>query len=243
MKKFLIGFVLPAITALAVVGSGFSVWAFEKENKSEALASIEVTQLAKIGTFKQAETSVLRLDQTLAGRPSDIGEEFGASGIYLHKFKGKDVTVKNNSVIRYLAPADGSDYVVGSVKTEIKTYFFLKKALARYVKIVETELGKVSVSKWTGDSYSYSDALSYSKADYDGYVLSWDMSEKTASNPNISLSLPSDDFSDREFAFEYQDGMEPKNEEEYLAMVDALKDLGTDAMAFVSEANLVSWNA
>lgn len=243
MKKLLIGFGLPAIAALAVVGSGFSVWAFEKEGKSEAIAGIEVTQLAKIGTFKQAETSVLRLDQTLAGRPSEIGEEFGAAGIYLHNFKGKDVTVKNNSLIRYIAPEDGSDYVANAVKVEIKTYFFLKKALANYVKIVETEFGKVRVAPWTGDSYVYSDAISYSNDDYAGYVLTWNMSEKTAANPNISLSLPSNDFSDREFAFEYVDGKEPRSEEEYFAMKDALKDLGSNAVAFVSEARLVPWNA
>lgn len=202
-----------------------------------------MTQLAKIGTFKQAETSVLRLDQTLASRPSEIGEEFGAAGIYLSGFKGKDVTVKNNSVIRYLAPEDGSDYVVNSVKVEIKTYFFFKKALGDYIKIVETELGKVRVTPWTEDSYVYSDTISYSKDDYVGYVLSWDMSEKTASNPNISLSLPGTDFSDREFAFEYVDGKEPRSEEEYYVMKDALKDLGSNALAFVSEARLVPWNA
>ena len=69
-KKLLIGTILPSIAALAVIGSGFSLWIFNDSNSVETTGSvgINVTKVlditnSSIGLFNSTN-SVLKFDQT-----------------------------------------------------------------------------------------------------------------------------------------------------------------------------------
>lgn len=69
MKKVFAGVVLPVVAAAAIIGSGFSVWFFgENEVKTSADASVEVTNLLRIGTLTMEDKGTLVLDQTAAVR-------------------------------------------------------------------------------------------------------------------------------------------------------------------------------
>ena len=66
MKKIFAGIVLPTLAAVAVIGSGFSIWFFgENQDKVSTTASIEVQNLMRIGDLTtSSSTAVLHLDQT-----------------------------------------------------------------------------------------------------------------------------------------------------------------------------------
>lgn len=212
MKRFLVGFGLPAVAAIAVIGSGFSVWAFDKETKSQDVAGIEVTQLVKIGSFKQATGSTLVLNQT-----TNDFDDTSISGVYLNNFTGTDATKK----IEYVS--SGSDSIARTVKVVIKTYIFLSNALAGYV----------TVEGATGFNEDYSiDTTTYAKSDYKSFVYTW-------GDAVTSINLPSvGDRTDAAFTFKYVDSKEPTDEAKYNAMKTAVTADGVKAV-FVSEAKLV----
>lgn len=212
MKKFLVGFGLPAVAAIAVIGSGFSVWAFDKETKSQDVAGIEVTQLVKVGTFNQASGSTLVLNQT-----SNDFDDKSISGVYLDKFTGTDATKE----IKYLT--SGSDSIAHTVKVEIKTYIFLSNALADYVTVE----GAAAYN----EDYSF-DTTTYAKTAFKSFVYTW-------GDGVTSINLPSvGDRTDAAFTFKYVDGQEPTDETKYNAMKAAVTADGVKAV-FVSEAKLV----
>lgn len=69
MKKIFAGVVLPVVAAAAVIGSGFSIWFFgENEAKVDGTASVEVTNLLRIGKLEMKQGSKMILDQTEAVR-------------------------------------------------------------------------------------------------------------------------------------------------------------------------------
>lgn len=212
MKKFLVGFGLPAVAAIAVIGSGFSVWAFDKETKSQDVAGIEVTQLVKIGSFNQASGSTIVLNQT-----TNDFDDASISGVYLDKFTGTGATKE----IKYVS--SGSDNIAHTVKVEIKTYIFLSNALAEYVT--------VDGAAAFNEDYSI-DTTTYAKADYKSFVYTW-------GDGVTSINLPSvGDRTDAAFTFKYVDAKEPTDEAKYNEMKTAVTAAGVKAV-FVSEAKLV----
>ena len=79
MKKIFAGVVLPTLAAVAVIGSGFSVWFFgENQDKVSTDASIAVENMIRIGelTMKEGE-SILHLDQTTDVRAYILDENNG----------------------------------------------------------------------------------------------------------------------------------------------------------------------
>lgn len=65
MKKIFAGVVLPVVAAAAVIGSGFSIWFFgENEAQVSGDASVEVTNLLRIGKLEMKQTGKMVLDQT-----------------------------------------------------------------------------------------------------------------------------------------------------------------------------------
>lgn len=65
MKKVFAGVVLPVVAAAAVIGSGFSIWFFgENEAKVDGEASVEVTNLLRIGELEMKSAGKMVLDQT-----------------------------------------------------------------------------------------------------------------------------------------------------------------------------------
>lgn len=223
MKKFLVGFALPAAAAIAVVGSGFSVWYFGDKVQGESGASINVTQLVKVGSFTQDASSKIILDQTSEGRAANgngLGTGLEASGIYMEgegeNWKG---TIAYNS--------SNSDKVDGKVKTSIKTYIFVPKTVSVYISVKGAD-------SYTFETYAVStgsaSAKSFTSDNYVGYVYTW--GENTT-----SIKLPTS-YKDENafFYFDYQSGKEPKNETEYGALKEAVKD---QQISIVSEATLV----
>lgn len=223
MKKFLVGFALPAAAAIAVVGSGFSVWYFGDKAQEESNASINVTQLVKIGTFTQDASSKIILDQTSEGRTANgngLGTGLEAGGIYMEgegeSWKG---TIAYNS--------SNSDKVDGKVKTSIKTYIFVPKAVSEYISVQGAD-------SYTFETYAVStgsaSAKSFTSENYVGYVYTWGENA-------TSIKLPTS-YKDESafFYFDYQSGKEPKNETEYGALKEAVKN---QQISIVSEATLV----
>ena len=60
-KKFLLGTMVPALAAAAVIGSGFSLWVFDALTKTNDAQAMEktITQFAQIGEIKEASKLLL----------------------------------------------------------------------------------------------------------------------------------------------------------------------------------------
>ena len=103
MKKIFAGVVLPTLAAVAVIGSGFSVWFFgENQDKVSTDASIAVENMIRIGelTMKEGE-SILHLDQTTGVRAYILDENNG----YVKSTKNGNHDEKSN----YDSTAFGKD--------------------------------------------------------------------------------------------------------------------------------------
>lgn len=224
MKKFLVGFALPAAAAIAVVGSGFSVWYFGNKAQEESNASINVTELVKLGSFTQDASSKIVLDQTPEGRKAsakDLGTDLEAKGIYM---TGAGADWKGTITYN----ASGSDSVEGKVKTEIKTYIFLPKAVGDYIQ-VEKATFDISFSEYKVTE-GVAAVKSFTSDEYVSYVYTW--GEKT------TINLPQT-YKDEVafFTMTYKTGKEPTTEDQYKAMKEAMKD---KTVSIVSEAKLIN---
>lgn len=74
-KKFLIGTIIPALAAVAVIGSGFSMWYFGDANsvKANQNANKEVAQLVRAGNIAIADSFTVNFDQTKEEHAKQIG--------------------------------------------------------------------------------------------------------------------------------------------------------------------------
>lgn len=227
MKKFLVGFALPAAAAIAVVGSGFSVWYFGDKAQDESNASINVTELVQIGKFTQDANSKIVLDQTTEGREANangLGKELEAKGIYMtganEGWKGTISYEKSDS-----------DTVEGKVKTEIKTYIFLPKAVDTYIEVKKATLDAAFTKYEVTEGVAA--VKSFTSENYVSYVYTW--GEET------TISLPKTYKDDTAFFYmTYKGGKEPTNDTEYKAMKAAMNG---KTVSIVSEATLVKAGA
>lgn len=155
MKKIFAGIALPTLAAVAVIGSGFSVWFFgENQDKVSTNASIEVQNLLRIGEMGKNSSAVLRLDQTNGVREkiltsdlvdkttkdgnfdkksnfseTDFGKGTATNGLYL---VGTGTTAFDGE-IKYTAPTDGYVDSLADSHVEIKTTFKFEGGIANYV--------------------------------------------------------------------------------------------------------------
>ena len=132
MKKIFAGIALPTLAAVAVIGSGFSVWFFgENQDKVSTNASIKVENLLKIGSLTaDSSEGLLHLDQT-----ADVRE-----GILRSSLVNAAANKNFDKASNYLASAAGSD-------AEAKGLYLTKKNLT------DTFTGKISYTKYAGDGY------------------------------------------------------------------------------------------
>lgn len=74
-KKFLLGTIVPALAASAVIGSGFSMWYFGDANsvKANQNANKNVTQLVRVGKIAAADDFTVNFDQTKEGHVNQVG--------------------------------------------------------------------------------------------------------------------------------------------------------------------------
>lgn len=159
MKKIFAGIVLPTLAAVAVIGSGFSVWFFgENQDKVSSNGSIAVENLVRIGDLTTSATSAeLHLDQTKAVRSAILGsadyvsdatnknkdaksnyskDSYGsdaeAKGLYLTT---KDTGTADTFEIKYNPSTSNGyvDYIANVCKLEITTTFTFSNGAEKYV--------------------------------------------------------------------------------------------------------------
>lgn len=87
-KKFLLGTIIPALAAVAVIGSGFSMWYFGDANSVSApqTANKNVEQLVRVGKIAAADNFTVNFDQTQLKHAQQIGSattDVEATGITL----------------------------------------------------------------------------------------------------------------------------------------------------------------
>ncbi|MDY3904530.1 MAG: hypothetical protein SO007_05010 [Candidatus Enteromonas sp.] len=161
MKRFLVSILVPAAAAIAVVGSGFSVWYFgDKQVDTKSNASLKVENMLHIGTFETVSDKFkLHLDQTAETRAKIV-----AAGDELLGLEATGITLTNEtsatSTIKYKQPStpqvDHGPFGETTVKVKIVTTVEVKNDLNKWV--VPTGLTAATGTVTTG---------------YTGYDLVW----------------------------------------------------------------------
>lgn len=139
MKRFLVSILVPAAAAIAVVGSGFSVWYFgDKQVDTSSNASLEVKNLLHFGTFETvSDTFKLHLDQTAETRAKVV-----AAGDELLDLEATGITMTNektgvSSTIKYKKPStpqvDSGTFGETTVKVKIVTTVEVKDEFKKWV--------------------------------------------------------------------------------------------------------------
>lgn len=139
MKRFLVSILVPAAAAIAVVGSGFSVWYFgDKQVDTKSSASLKVENMLHIGTFETvSDTFKLHLDQTAETRAKIV-----AAGDELLDLEATGITMTNektgvSSTIKYKSPSlpqvDSGTFDGTTVKVKIVTTVEVKNDLNKWV--------------------------------------------------------------------------------------------------------------
>ena len=161
MKKIFAGIVLPTLAAVAVIGSGFSIWFFgENQDKVSTTASIEVQNLMRIGEMGKNSSAVLHLDQTDHVRTEILNasdsyvdgatynktefdkysakDEVLAKGIYLTAQTG--ATTAFDGKIEYTpSTAPKVDHLDGACKVQIVTTFKFTGDAGKFVGMNTTD--------------------------------------------------------------------------------------------------------
>ncbi len=229
MKRFLVSILVPAAVAIAVVGSGFSVWYFgDKQVDTKSNASLKVENMLHIGTFETvSDTFKLHLDQTAETRAKIV-----AAGDELLGLEVTGITLTNEtsatSTIKYKQPStpqvDHGTFGETTVKVKIVTTVEVKNELNKWV--VPTGLAAATGTVTTG---------------YTGYDLVWGDAQITN---GLELTTA--------FTFAYaphtdhyttadRKGVttcEPINSAEYATMKTAVEAIG-EPMKIVTRATIV----
>lgn len=231
MKRFLVSILVPAAAAIAVVGSGFSVWHFgDKEVKKDSSTSLEVKNMLHIGTFQEMSGLFkLTLDQTEAGRTEALKGKTADTALDGLEKTGITLTNSNtakSSTITYVKPAQANAVDQGTfggkaVKVEIKTTFTIDATLAKWVKVSSvvgggtlTNDGNVYTYTWKANDATSGASNAQTTLDLVNGVT-WGYVEKTATSPYAASVATADRSS---FAT-----WEPLNADEYVAMHDAVE--------------------
>lgn len=142
-KKFLLGTVIPALAASAVIGSGFSMWYFGDANSVSATqtANKNVEQLVRVGKIAAADNFTVNFDQTQLKHAQQIGSataDVEATGITLKFAKGANTkaiyTEANEATFDDgLKGVDHTDD--GKVYYEFTTKVTIENGLGAYVNM------------------------------------------------------------------------------------------------------------
>ncbi len=248
MKKIFAGIVLPTLAAVAVIGSGFSVWFFgENQDKVSSNGSIAVENLVRIGDLTTSVTSAeLHLDQTKAVRSAILGSSdyvsdetngnkdgksnyssasFGsdaeAKGLYLTT-KDEGTTADKFEIKYTPSTSEGYvDYIANVCKLEIKTTFTFSGGAEKYVGM---------------DTSTSSDSWE-SNTETDKVVYTYTWATEAAANKEYSKTISYNDGEKNngaDFKFVYvtnasatekapMNTMEPHTDAEYSTMLTAVK--------------------
>ena len=226
-KKLLIGTILPALAAAAVIGSGFALWIFDNEVKTSKLqdnVTHDITQLVKVGTIEQASAFKIQFDQTANTRPAgfDKVEATGISFVFGDGAKKYAEYIASESTLG--THKDGStenhfssDTVNGVIGYEFSVKLSLPSTLASYV---DFSFGNEKMTK-TVDS----DRILYEAKTSDSRKIYWGLNNEDTAH-SITAS--------------YAENKEPKNSSEYKTLHDIIVNLDSDAIVVQYAAQLVS---
>ena len=157
-KKFLLGTVIPALAASAVIGSGFSMWYFGDANSVSATqtANKNVEQLVRVGKIAAADNFTVNFDQTQLKHAQQIGSattDVEATGITLKFAKGANTkaiyTEANEATFDDgLKGVDHTDD--GKVYYEFTTKVTIENGLGAYVNMDIKPNSKFTVDNKNG---------------------------------------------------------------------------------------------
>ncbi len=238
MKRFLVSILVPAAAAIAVVGSGFSVWYFgDKEVKSDASASLNVENLLEAGSLNKTEVSAmfkLHLDQTSETREKVIGATnpllgLEANGIYLTNEDTSKI-----STVKYASPTESNKvdhWDTGTVKAKVKvvTTVEIKEDLANWVVATGSASTETVTDGYVGFDYVWTDAQVKTEGFNLLTKLSFKYADYNATTPQYGIPA-----SERKGVAT----CEPISSTEYATMRTAVKDI-TEPMKIVTRATIV----
>lgn len=236
MKRFLVSILVPAAAAIAVVGSGFSVWYFgDKEVKSDASASLNVENLLEAGSLNKTEVSALfklHLDQTSETREKVIGASnpllgLEANGIYLTNEDTPKI-----SKVKYASPTESNKvdhWDTGTVKAKVKvvTTVEIKEALANWVVATGSASTETVTDGYVGFDYVWTPT----QVETDGFDL---LTELTFKYADFNTATHHYTTVDRKGVTT----CEPISSTEYATMKTAVEDI-TEPMKIVTRATIV----
>lgn len=188
-KKFLLGTIIPALAAVAVIGSGFSMWYFGDANsvKANRNANKEVAQLVRVGKIAVADSFTVNFDQTKEGHVNQVGshtyndECAEATGITL-KFADNANTkaiyteASNTTFTDNLKGLDHTDD--GKVYYVFTTKVTITNDLAAYVNISTTD-ANFTITETAGvkgakiTTYTFTSKNNVSEFDWSKVVLTY----------------------------------------------------------------------
>lgn len=189
-KKFILGTMVPALAAAAVIGSGFSMWYFGDANsvKANQNANKEVAQLVRVGKIAVADSFTVNFDQTKEEHAKQIGSHtyndatcVEATGITL-KFaenantKAIYTEASNTTFDDNLAGLDHTDD--GKVYYVFTTKVTITNDLAAYVNISTTDANftiteTAGVKGATITTYTFTSKNNVSEFDWSKVVLTY----------------------------------------------------------------------
>lgn len=226
-KKLLIGTILPALAAAAVIGSGFALWVFDNEvytSKVQDGVTHDITQLVKVGKIDKASAFKIQFDQTAKTRPAgfDKVEATGISFVFGDGAKKYAEYVASESTLG--THKDGStenhfssDTVNGVIGYEFSVTITLPSTLASYV---DFSFGNKKMAKSVE-----SDRIKYEAKTSDSRKIYWGLNNEDTAH-SITAS--------------YAENKEPKNSSEYKTLHDIIVNLDSNAIAVQYAAQLVS---
>ncbi len=228
-KRVILGTILPAAAAIAVIGSGYAIWHFnDTASKLTSDMSLSITSVVKGASLeKNFDTLSLEFDQTETSRGNvntaentslgstitENGTET-ANGISFVAKSGetavtdatvtyKEVTNTDDSDVSYATPTIDS----GNVGQVFTVTLSLPTSVAEYISISTTSLG----TGWTIET-------DYPKADTTAKTTTWKFK-----NTNWSTSDNPVTWSWSNISFSYGSDKEPTDYAGYKKLSDALK--------------------
>lgn len=189
-KKFLLGTMVPALAAAAVIGSGFSMWYFGDANNAKANqdASKNVTQLVRAGKIAVADSFTVYFDQTKEGHAKQIGSHtyndatcVEATGITLKFAENANTKAiyTEASETTFEDKLKGLDHTDdGKVYYEFTTKVTITNDLAAYVNISTTDANFTipeiaGVKGATITTYTFTSKHNVSEFDWSKVVLTY----------------------------------------------------------------------
>ena len=232
-KKLLIGTILPALAAAAVIGSGFALWVFNNEfetSKAQDNVTHDITQLVKVGKIDQASPFKIQFDQTANTRPAgfDKVEATGISFVFgdgakkYAEYVASESTLgthKGDSTENHFS----SDTVNGVIGYEFSVTLSLPSTLASYV---DFSFGNKKMEKSVS-----SDRILYKAKTSDSRKIYWGETTDDLKPYSITASYA---------AKNATRSMEPTSTAEYKTLHDIIVNLDSDAIVVQYAAQLVS---